>query len=79
MLFTLRQFEEGINQSKSSDHENNKEIHDLESKISLLFEVVPLVLDIIEIVLLKLIGSWASIFISMMDSWRERRLNLIGE
>ena len=46
MLLTLSHLEECIEETESGNNENNEEVHDLESNVSLLLKIVPLVLNI---------------------------------
>jgi len=45
VLLALCHLEEYTKEAKGAHHEDYKEVHDLESKVTLLFEVIPLISD----------------------------------
>jgi len=53
VLFTLRHLEEDVEKAKSAHHKYHEEIHDLEGEITLLFQIIPLISDGLNLVILN--------------------------
>jgi hypothetical protein len=49
VLLALSHLKECVKETECGDDEDNEEIHDLESDVSLLLEVIPLILNISEL------------------------------
>jgi hypothetical protein len=53
VLLTLRHLEEYVEKAKCAHHEHHKEVHDLECKITLFFQIVPLISNLLNLSILQ--------------------------
>lgn len=60
MLLTLRHLKEDVEEDEGTHHENNEEVHDLEGKIALFFEIIPLIGNGLNLINLQSRGAYSS-------------------